>query len=117
MDDHNIVRSWDPLDNRDEYLYRIVRTKGLPVVHVHLSDAYEYSRAEYLSRPKEVERDNSFIMLALPHAHEASAELIAEARRNGLGIGHIGKFMGALNMRNVSQYETPDERRARGRQR
>jgi hypothetical protein len=56
---------------------------------------------------------NSFVVLGLPHAHEASSALIAEARSDGVGIGHIGKFMGALNSHDVSTYETPEERRAR----
>jgi hypothetical protein len=103
--------SWEPLDNYDEYLYRIIRTQG-PEVRVHLSDAYDYSRAEYLARPAEVLRD-SFIVLGLPHAHDATPTLIAEARSDGVGIGKIGKFMGALNSRDVSAYETLEERRAR----
>jgi hypothetical protein len=113
MNEHSCVARWEPLDNEYEYLYRIIRTRGQPDVRVHLTDAYEYSRAEYLSRPGEVTQRNSFIILGLPHAHEATPELIAEARSEGIGIGKIGKFMGALNSRNVSTYETLEERRER----
>lgn len=113
MNEHSCVASWEPLDNEDEYLYRIIRTRRLPDVRVHLTDAYEYSRAEYLARPKEVTRRNSFILLGLPHANEPMSALLAEARTNGIGIGKIGKFMGALNSRDVSTYETPEERRER----
>jgi hypothetical protein len=113
MNEHSRVARWEPLDNEDEYLYRIIRTGGLSEVRVHLTDAYEYSRAEYLARPAAVMQRNSFIVLALPHAHQAGSGLIAEARSDGVGIGHIGKFMGALNSRDVAAYETPEERRER----
>lgn len=113
MNDHSCVASWEPLDNEDDYLYRITRTQGMPDVHVHLTDAYQYSRAEYLARPAEVMRRNSFIILGLPHAYPAGLNLTDEARRDGVGIGKIGKFMGALNSRDVSTYEALEERRER----
>lgn len=55
-------------------------------------------------------------MLGLPHAYEPSTALIIEARREGLGIGMIGKFMGTLNSHDVWEYETPEERREREQQ-
>lgn len=51
MNEQSCVARWEPLDNDAEYVYRITRTRGLPEVRVHLTDAYEYSRAEYLARP------------------------------------------------------------------
>lgn len=110
MSEHNCVASREPLDNDEEYLYLITRTRGLPDVRVHLSDAYEYSRAEYLARPAEVTKRNSFVVLGDPHAISPRGELVAEARKDGIGIGDIGKFMGALNSRNVWEYEAPEER-------
>jgi hypothetical protein len=113
MNEHSRVVSWEPLDNDDEYLYRITRTQGLPEVYVHLTDAYEYSRAEYLARPAEVVGSNSFVLLGDPNANDATSALIAEARSDGVGVGKIGKFMGALNSRDVSEYESPQERQER----
>ena len=112
MNEHSRVASWEPLDNQDEYLYRIIRTQGLPEVIVHLTDAYR-SHAEYLARPAQVMQPNSFIVLGLPHAYDASPALVAEAKSDRVGIGKIGKFMGALNSRDVSAYESPEERRER----
>jgi hypothetical protein len=37
MNEHNGVASWEPVDNDEEYLYVIRRTRGLPDVRVHLS--------------------------------------------------------------------------------
>jgi hypothetical protein len=115
MTEHDLVASYDPLDNEDEYLYLITRHRGLPAVRVHLSDAYEYTRAEFLARPAEVTQRNSFVVLGLPHALGPDDELIAEARGRGVGIGKIGKLMGALNIRDVWSYETPEEQRDRKR--
>jgi hypothetical protein len=110
MIEHTCVERWEPLDNAVEYLYLIERKRGLPDVRVHLSDAYEYSRGEYLARPEEVAGGNVFVVLGDPHASGPSAALVAEARKDRVGIGHIGKFMGALNSRNVWEYEAPEER-------
>ena len=113
MNEHSCVASWEPLDNDAEYLYRILRKKGLPEVRVHLTDAYEYSSAEYLARPEEVLGPNSFIVLGLVEAYPPHPALLARARVDGIGIGRTGKFMGALNIRDVWEYETAEERRER----
>lgn len=113
MNEHDLVVSYPPLDNDDEYVYLITRARGLPAVRVHLSDAYEYTRAEFLARPTEVTERNSFVVLGLPHAYPPGEALIEEAQREGVGIGKIGKLMGALNKPDVSAYESPEERQER----
>lgn len=112
MSEHDCVESYAPLDNPEEYVYLIKRSRGLPDVRVCLTDAYVYSRAEYLSRPKEVRVRNSFVVY-FNNYYPPGRALIAEAKREGVGIGGIGKFMGALNSRNVWEYETPEERSKR----
>jgi hypothetical protein len=62
MSEHDCVESYAPLDNPEEYVYLMKRSRGLPDVRVCLTDAYVYSRAEYLSRPKEVRVRNSFVV-------------------------------------------------------
>ena len=110
MNEHDCVANWEPLDNHHEYLYLIRRKRGLPDVRVHPSDAYEYSRGEYLARPEEVMGRNSFVVLGDPNAYPPSKALVAEARKDGIGVGFIRKFMGALNSRDVWVYEAPEER-------
>jgi hypothetical protein len=109
MNEHDCVASWGPIPNDMEYLYLIKRKRGLPDVRVHLTDAYEYSRGEYLVRPAEVMGRNSFVVLGDPNAYAPSEALVADARTDGIGIGFIRKFMGALNSRDVSAYEAPEE--------
>lgn len=112
MAEHDRVSSFDPLPSEGDYLYVIHRTKGWPDVTVHLSDAYDYSFAEYIGRPDQLKR-NSFAVIALPHAHSAAAAVVDNARDDGIGVGNIGKFMGALNYEKVWTYLTPDERKER----
>jgi hypothetical protein len=93
MSEHDCVKSYNPLDNDEEYVYLVVRSRGLPDVRVHLTDAYTYSRAEYLGRPPEVRKRNSFI-LCNSFTGIPDVGLVNEARNSGIGIGAIGKFMG-----------------------
>lgn len=111
MDEHNLVNSWEPIENEDEYLFRIRRTLSgsRSDVIVHLTDAYRYGLAEFFARPKQL-RAGSFVVIGMPHA-DAAADVIETAKLTHIGIGHIGKFMGALNHKNIWEYISPDERR------
>ena len=113
MNDHSRVRSCLPIPNQHEYLFRITRElRGYESdVIVHLTDAYRYGLAEFYARPSELQ-DGSYVVIGMPHA-DAGAEVIESAREYRIGVGHIGKFMGALNYTNVWEYVPPDERRLR----
>jgi hypothetical protein len=104
MSDHSKVLSCTMLDVDDEYLFLIKRSGGLSDVIVHYSDTYEYSRATFQTRPPKVGR-NSFV-LVVPHAPESDLT-VYEARKLGIGIGKIGKLMGALNSEKVWEYDGP----------
>ena len=52
----------------------------------------------------------SFVVMGMPHA-DADLEVVEIAKKHRIGIGHIGKSMGALNYKNIWEYMTPDERR------
>ena len=110
MDEHDLVSKWEPIANQHEYLFRITRTLSgcSSDVIVHLSDAYRYGLAEFFARPGRL-RAGSYVVIGMPHAR-AEPEVIDEAKRHRIGIGHIGKFMGALNHRNIWEYVAPDER-------
>lgn len=111
MDDHNLVEYAELIKNQDEYLFKVIRTlKGIRSdVIVHLTDAYRYGLAEWFARPAQL-RAGSFVVLGMPHA-DFNADVIEEAKNNRVGIGHIGKFMGALNYKNIWEYMTPEERK------
>ena len=76
---------------------------------VHLTDAYKYSIAEFYVRPSQI-RSDSYVVIGMPHA-SADSEVIEKAKEHRIGVGHIGKFMGALNYPNFWDYMTSEERR------
>ena len=75
---------------------------------VHLTDAYLYGLAEFFARPKEL-RAGSYVVIGMPHAG-ADPKVIEKAKEQRIGIGDIGKFMGALNYKNIWEYMTSEER-------
>ena len=111
MDEHDLVERWVPIPDEHEYLFRITRLiAGVrSYVTVHLTDAYSYGLAELYARPKQL-KAGSFVVIGMPHAH-SSEEVIEKAKEHQIGIGHIGKFMGALNSTKLWEYKTPAERR------
>ena len=111
MNEHSRVKSCVLMPNQHEYLFRITRTRfqAEGEVIVHLTDAYRYGLAEFYARPSEL-KGGSFVVIGMPHA-DAASEVIEKAKEDQIGIGHIGKFMGALNVHNVWEYLTPEERR------
>ena len=115
MDEHSRVSNWMPISNQHEYLFSITRTRSgcESDVIVHLTDAYRYGLAEFFARPRQL-RSGSYVVIGMPHA-SADSEVIERAKEDRIGIGHIGKFMGALNSKNVWEYLTPDEEREQSR--
>ena len=111
MNDHNRVSNWMLIADQHEYLFRITRTLSGSEsdVTVHLTDAYRYGLAEFFAHPNQL-RAGSYVVIGIPHA-DADPEVIEKAKEHRIGIGHIGKFMGALNYTNIWEYMIPDERR------
>lgn len=108
MTEHSRVRSFTRLAVEEEYIFEIRRRDELPNLNVHVSDAYDYGIVDYLARPREIGRGD-FILIARPEA-KFDRSLIARARNDGIGIGMIGKFMGALNLREPCKHIPKDER-------
>jgi hypothetical protein len=109
MDSHSCVASYTRLAVDEEFLYRIQRKSGLPPVVVHLSDAYEYGLAEYLARPRQI-GEGDFIIIARPEARAVAHSVIQSGRDDKIGIGKIGKLMGALNSHTVWTYVPPEDK-------
>lgn len=110
MDEHNSVVNWHPIEDQHEYLFRIRRklSGSESDVIVHLTDAYQYGLAEFFARPKQI-GTGSFVVMGMPNA-STDAEVTEKAKEHGIGIGHIGRFMGALNSNKIWEYMTPDEK-------
>ena len=111
MDEHSRVVDWVVTPNEHEYLFTIRRklSASESSLIVHLTDAYRYGLAEFFARPKQL-RAGSFVVLGMPHA-SVDLEVVETAKTKRIGIGHVGKFMGALNYKNIWEYVPPEERK------
>ena len=110
MKEHNLVSNWMPIMDQHEHLFRVRRklSGSESDVIVHLTDAYRYGLAEFFARPKQLQA-GSYVVIGIPHAN-ADPEVVEEAKKHRIGIGRIGKFMGALNYENIWEYMSPEER-------
>jgi hypothetical protein len=99
MSEHSQVRGFTEIQDDNEILYRIERVGDLPSLTVHLSDAYRYTMHDYYCKPA-VLQSGDFILIARPEA-DFGEEIVVTAARDGIGIGNIAKFMGALHHRDV----------------
>jgi len=108
MTAHSCVTRLTRLDVPGDYIFAIERTNGRKVVNVFLSDAYYFGEADYLGRPKQIKRGD-FILIARPEGG-FSCSVAARAKEEGIGIGAIGRLMGALNVALPSDYMSPEER-------
>jgi hypothetical protein len=108
MAEHSRVSLHTRTPRADEYVFEIQRKDGLPTINVHVSDAYDYGLVDYLARPKQIGRGD-FILIVRPEAR-FDRSLIERARKDGIGIGMIGKLMGALNLEDVYKYVPQDEK-------
>ena len=105
MKDHSSVTCIEDISTDEFYIYKLFRTGDLSPVIVYLSDAYEFTDAEFLARPKKPRPD--YILIALPHASGPESKT---CRKEKVGIGKIRALMGALNKRNLWEYVPPEER-------
>jgi hypothetical protein len=99
MTNHTAVENCTDIPSEEYYLFRIYRKNGLSPVVVWLSDAYHFSRAEFLAKPKDTKID--YVLIARPEAmdNEPSSE-----NWDGIGVGNIAGFMGALSKPRVCDY-------------
>ncbi len=111
MAEHNAVERFTRLPSQeDEYVYEIQRKNVLPPVRVHISDAYSYGFADFASRPKAIGPGDFIVVSQFGPALAGS--IVEHARAARIGIGTVGKLMGALNIRDVWKYVSPAEKAA-----
>lgn len=101
MTEHSHVVRCEDISTNDFVIYRIYRDRGFPSVVVYLSDAYEFTDAEFLARPQNPKLD--YILLV---GYGASGHYA----RKKVGIGNMKGLMGALTSRNVWEYVPPEDR-------
>jgi hypothetical protein len=108
LDKHANVTSWDKIDSKDHYIYRVKRDKGLSDIIVHLSDEYEYTLDDYFQKSEE-QLEESFILIAKPEA-KYDDSIVEIATQDKISIGKFGALMGAIYVKEHWSY-VPKERR------
>ena len=107
---HQAVKDYESIDTDEFYAYRVKRNFGMSDVIVVLSDDYYLSHMALLTKPKLLE-NGGFYLIARPEAggHESNIE------NEKLGVGKIGKLLGALNIEEFWTYTPPTEEEKRKR--
>lgn len=102
LNSHNIVESLQMIEDDDFYIYLIKRKRGLSDLFVMLSDDYNFNDYSLITRHN-ILKNGGFILLARPEAtYDGNNNL-----ENKLGIGKIGKLLGALNQNDFWNYQPP----------
>jgi hypothetical protein len=102
LNSHSLVQSIQRVDDDDFYIYFIQRNGGLRSLYVVLSDDYSFNDYSLITRHR-ILNNGGFILVARPEAYCRSRS----EPEFQLGIGKIGKLLGALNRDDYWNYEPP----------
>lgn len=103
MDEHTAVSGWDRVEPYSDYVF-IINRRRYRGIKILLTDAYRFSEAEALLMPDGID----YVLMGAPHASydDELRRMLAERK---IGLGHIGKFMGAINKAKFWEHRTPAE--------
>lgn len=102
LNNHAAVDKIEPIQLDEFYAYKIYRRRGMSSVIVVLSDDYYFSSSSMHNKDN-ILKDGGFILVARPEATGGEESEPYER----LGIGKIGKLLGALNFEEFWSYEPP----------
>lgn len=100
LNNHFAVEKIEPIVLDDFYAYKIMRRNGLSNLVVVLSDDYYFGSASLQNKPS-ILKDGGFFLIARPEASGFQENKPQEK----LGIGKIGKLLGALSKEDYWNYE------------
>jgi hypothetical protein len=102
---HINVAAIFPIDDPDFYIFKIVRTGAFDDIYLVLSDDYHFGDYNYISKHP-ILKDGGFILIARPEANDYDIN----EPGNQIGVGKIGKLLGALNRNDFWNYITPPKK-------
>lgn len=95
MGEHDAVSDLRLVSDADDFIYEIRRDRFGETMKVWLCDAYLFADTDFYNRPA-ILNAGDYIIVAKPEAgFTIDYDLI---RREKIGVGKIGKFMGAINL-------------------
>lgn len=99
---HRAVREIEKIELDNYYAYRIKRNFRLSNVIIVLSDDYYFGSSSLQNKPS-ILKNGGFFLVARPEANVIQDNIPSER----LGIGKIGKLLGALNCKEYWNYTPP----------
>ena len=102
LNSHFAVERFELIDNDEYFIYKVYRRNEMSEIIVVLSDDYYFGSASLQNKPA-ILKDGGFFLIARPEASGFEGNEPLEK----LGIGKIGKLLGALNKEDFWNYEPP----------
>jgi hypothetical protein len=102
FENHQAIESFDVVSDPDCYIFHIRRKFNYRDLYVVLSDDYSFGDYDMITKHS-ILRKGGFILIARPEAQNYSEN----DPHNKIGIGKIGKLLGALNKNEFWNYELP----------
>jgi hypothetical protein len=102
LNNHFSVERIEEIELDEFYAYKVYRRRGMSEVIVVLSDDYYFGAASLQNKPN-ILKDGGFFLIARPEANDFEVNIPSEK----LGVGKIGKLLGALNQEDFYNYEPP----------
>jgi hypothetical protein len=105
LENHQAVKSFNIVSDTDFYIFCIKRKSDYIDLYVVLSDDYSFGDYDMITRHSILKR-GGFILIARPEANNYSENDPV----NKIGIGKIGKLLGALNKNDFWNYDPPQKK-------
>jgi len=102
LNNHFAVEKIEKIVLDDFYAYKITRRREMSSLIVVLSDDYDFNDESIQKKPS-ILKDGGFFLKAKPEGYGISRSLPEEK----LGLGGIGKLLGAINKKDYWNYEPP----------
>ncbi|CAM1333017.1 hypothetical protein [Tenacibaculum aestuariivivum] len=106
LTNHSAVKEIEKINSDDFYAYKIKRNFGMSDIVVVLSDEYYFGLASVSDKPN-ILKDGGFYLIARPEANGFEGNIPEEK----IGVGKIGKLLGALNKDEYWNYKKPKKKK------
>jgi hypothetical protein len=105
LNSHNAVKCIESIELDDFYAYEIKR-RNMSSLIVVLSDDYYFGSSSLYNKP-DILKNGGFFLIARPEASGIEKNIPQEK----LGIGKLGKLLGALNREDYWNYFPPSDKK------
>lgn len=108
---HQKVSRWELIEEQDHYLFKIQRVIPLDDLIILVSDEYRYIIDDYINRPDELPPGSMIYFIKPQSGYDTN--VINLAKSDKITIGKLVEILGALNIQDHWNWESPLKRKAR----